>query len=173
MRLMPLFLALTVLPATAAGHVDGEPVPEIDRPQATAQAVGVAHTLRTIPEACARLEGAFTGDAREPYKFAAVRTSPNCRPRARFIDAAKAEPSVDTGWLLNDVIRVPSAACPAQQAVVRVWRKPLDSAKPQLDGQGNARIYLGDAKQAAAGNATAVAVPMFAAEMALEGMGCG
>ena len=76
-------LALSVavaagLPATAA-----EPKPEIARPAAPAQAVGHAHALRTIPEACIRLEGEFTGDAAKPYRFSAVRTSPACQPRAR------------------------------------------------------------------------------------------
>jgi hypothetical protein len=51
--------------------------------------VGAAHTLRQIPEACARLEGVFTGDAAEPYRFSAVRTSEQCQPRARFVDYAK------------------------------------------------------------------------------------
>src|SRR3546814_14098461 len=55
---------------------------------------GVVHTLRAIPEACARLQGEFTGDAAQPYRFAAVRTSATCQPRARLVDAAKARPSV-------------------------------------------------------------------------------
>ncbi len=54
------------------------------------------------------------------------------------------------GWKLNDVIRVPNAGCPAQAAVVRVWRLPADNQPPELDGQGQARIYLQDAKQQAA-----------------------
>lgn len=59
---------------------------------------------------------------------------------------------------------------PSQQAVVRVWRKPAD-AKPQLDGQGQSRIYLEDAKQqAAAGKIPQV--PMFAAQMTMEGKAC-
>src|SRR3546814_10812817 len=61
--ILPLLL-LAALPAFAA-----DPVPEITRPAATPQANGVVHTLRQIPEACARLEGAFTGQAVEPYKF--------------------------------------------------------------------------------------------------------
>ncbi|KAG1443433.1 hypothetical protein G6F57_018099 [Rhizopus arrhizus] len=125
--------------------------PELQRAVGAPQAVGAAHTLRQIPEACARLEGVFTGDAAEPYRFSAVRTSEQCQPRARFVDYAKARPSADKGWKLNDVIRVPSAACPAQQAVVRVWRLP-SSNKVELDGQGQSRIYLEEAKkQAAAG----------------------
>src|SRR3546814_14918531 len=116
--ILPLLL-LAALPAFAA-----DPVPEITRPAATPQANGVVHTLRQIPEACARIEGAFTGQAVEPYKFAVVRTSPNCQPRARFVDAAKAKPSEATGWKFNDLLRVPSAACPSQRAGVRVRPNP-------------------------------------------------
>ncbi|MCC8555297.1 hypothetical protein [Xanthomonas hortorum] len=148
-----------------------EPTPELkQRAAGTAQAVGAVHTLRQIPEACARLEGVFTGNAAQPYTFSVVRSSPTCQPRARFVDFAKATPSVASGWIFNDVIRVPSAACPAQQAVVRIWRKPVE-AKPQLDGQGQSRIYLEDAKQQAAAGKIAQ-VPMFAAQITVEGKAC-
>lgn len=166
MRLIPLMFAVAALPAMAA-----DPTPEIDRPEATSQAIGVAHTLRTIPEACARIEGMFTGQSADPYEFAVVRTSPNCRPRARFVDIAEARPSVAKGWIFNDLIRVPNAACPSQQAVVKVWRKPAADATPELDAQGRARIYLGDSKQAAQADKLA-AIPMFAAAMAVEGKSC-
>lgn len=167
MRLAILtFLAAAAMPALAAG-----PKPEIARDAVTPQAVGVVHTLRQIPEACARIEGVFTGDASEPYRFAVVRTSANCQPRARFVDAAKARPSEAGGWMFNDLIRVPDAACPARQAVVRVWRKPVEQAQV-LDGQGQSRIYLEESRQAAAAGRIA-AVPMYAAEMGLEGKGCG
>ena len=165
--LLPLMLAVAAMPALAA-----DPRPEIDRPESTPQAVGAAHTLRSIPEACARIEGVFTGNAADPYKFAVVRTSPNCQPRARFVDAAKASPSVATGWVFNDLIRVPSADCPSRKAVVKVWRRPAANATPELDAQGSARIYLGDAKQAAQAD-TLSAIPVFAAEMKVEGGGCG
>ncbi|MFC0679969.1 hypothetical protein ACFFGH_19200 [Lysobacter korlensis] len=161
-----LFSSLAVA-ATAA-----LPKPEIVRDAVPAQAPGQAHTLRTIPEACARLEGMFTGASAQPYRFAAVRTSPNCQPRARFVDAAEAAPSVQDGWKLNDLLRVPNAACPGQQAVVQVWRKPVNVAPPKLDAQGRARLYLDEAKQAAAANRTPN-VPMYAAVMAVEGAGCG
>lgn len=164
--LLPLMFVIVVLPAVAA-----DPRPEIDRAEATPQAVGAAHTLRSIPEACARLEGVFTGQPADPYKFAVVRTSPNCQPRARFVDMAEAKPSVAKGWIFNDLIRVPNAACPSQQAVVEVWRKPAANASPELDAQGRARIYLGDSKRAAQGDALA-AIPMFAASMAVEGTPC-
>lgn len=148
-----------------------DPVPEIKRAPITAQAVGAVHSLRQIPEACARMEGAFTGDAAQPYRYGVVRTSPQCQPRARFVDFAKAQPSAAKGWTFNDEIRVPNAACPSQQAVVRVWRKPVASAKPTLDAQGQARVYLEDAKQqAAAGNVPQV--PLFAAQMTVEGKAC-
>ena len=56
---LPLLAAclLVAAPVHAA-----EPAPEIQRAAAAPQAVGVVHSLRQIPEACARLEGAFTGD---------------------------------------------------------------------------------------------------------------
>ena len=108
------FLSMAWLPAAAA-----DPKPEIQRGVGTPQAVGAVHTLRTIPEACARLEGQFTGDAAAPYKFAAVHTGTRCAPRAKLVDAGTAKVSATTGWILNDVIRVPSAACATQQAVVR------------------------------------------------------
>jgi hypothetical protein len=158
-------VAIAAVPALAA-----DPKPEISRPAVTPQAVGAAHTLRQIPEACARIEGLFTGEADEPYRFAVVRTSPNCQPRARFVDAAKAKPSVQAGWKFNDLIRVPNAGCPQQQAVVRVWRKPVAVGR-KLDGQGQSRIYLEEAKQVAAAGKLA-AIPMFAAEMGVEGKAC-
>lgn len=169
MRAIQLLLAtamMTSLPVLAAE-------PEIKRATGTPQAVGAAHTLRSIPEACARLEGKFTGEASAPYQFAAVRSSPQCQPRARFVDFAKAAPSVEKGWKFNDLIRVPNAACASQQAVVRVWRKPAaSSAVPTLDAQGRARIYLDDAKQAVAAGKKMPAVEMYAAQMKLEGKTC-
>lgn len=143
--------------------------PEIVRPAAAPQPTGAVHTLRQIPEACARIEGVFTGDADGPYRFSVVQTSPACQPRARLVDAAKARPSEADGWIFHDLIRVPNAACPSQQAVVRIWRLLADQ-KIELDGQGRARIYLKDAMEGA-GNAGARAVPLYAAEMKVEG-GC-
>jgi len=166
MRLSLLMLAVLApaLPAFAAE------APELQRAVGAPQAVGAVHTLRQIPEACARLEGAFTGQAAEPYRFSAVRTSEQCQPRARFVDYTKAQPSADKGWKLNDVIRVPNAACPAQQAVVRVWRLPVNNGQA-LDGQGQSRIYLEEAKkQAAAGKIPQVT--MFAAQLQMEGKAC-
>ena len=165
MRLIATLLLLVALPAFGA-----DPTPEITRPAGTPQANGVVHTLRQIPEACARIEGAFTGQAAEPYRFAVVRTSQNCQPRARFVDAAKAKPSEASGWKFNDLIRVPSASCPSQQAVVRVWRKPVDVGQ-KLDGQGQSRIYLEEAKKTAAAGKIP-AIPMYAAAMSVEGKAC-
>lgn len=172
MRPFPARTAVVLLlfPLSLAAAA-AEPVPEIKRDAATAQAVGAVHTVRQIPEACARMEGAFTGDGAEPYRFAVVRISPQCQPRARFVDYAQAQPSEAAGWKLNDLIRIPSAACPSQQAVVRVWRKPVATATPTLDGQGQARIYLEEAKQqAAAGQQPQI--PMYAAQMVVEGKAC-
>ena len=161
------FILLALLPCATTFAAE---TPELQRPTGTPQAVDTVHTLRQIPEACARLEGSFTGDPAQPYRFNVVRTSEQCQPRARFVDFEKAQPSAAKGWKLNDVIRVPSAACPAQQAVVRVWRLPVEQ-KPQLDGQGQSRIYLEDAKKQAAAGKTAQ-IPMFAAQLAVEGAAC-
>ena len=84
-RWIALCVLLAAWPALAA-----DPVPEIVRPPATPQAPGVLHTLRQIPEACARIQGRFTGNPADPYAFELVKTSPNCAPRARLVDAAKA-----------------------------------------------------------------------------------
>ncbi|MEG2981661.1 MAG: hypothetical protein RR831_19330, partial [Stenotrophomonas sp.] len=62
------------------------------------------------------------------------------------------------------------ASCPSQQAVVRVWRLPV-AQKAELDGQGQSRIYLEEAKQQAAAGKIAQ-IPMFAAQMAVEGKAC-
>jgi len=160
-------ILLALLPCTPTFAAE---TPELQRPTGTPQAVNAVHTLRQIPEACARLEGSFTGDAAQPYRFNVVRTSAQCQPRARFVDFEKAQPSAAKGWKLNDVIRVPSAACPAQQAVVRVWRLPV-AQTPQLDGQGQSRIYLDEAKKQAAAGKTAQ-IPMFAAQLSVEGTAC-
>ncbi len=144
--------------------------PERQREVGTPQAVGIVHTLRQIPEACTRIEGAFTGQAAEPYRTSTVATSAACQPRARFVEAAQAQPSQATGWILNDVIRVPDAACPSRQAVARIWRKPGAQA-PARDGQGQARIYLEDAQRQAAAGRLGV-LPQFTAVVDVEGAAC-
>lgn len=166
MRVPTLLLVALAVPMAAAASV-----PEITRPTGTPQAIGAVHTVRGIPEACARLEGMFTGDAAQPYRFAAVRTSPRCQPRARFVDFAKAKPSEASGWKFNDEIRMPSVACPSQIAVVRVWRKPGDAAPPKLDAQGRSRIYLQEAREQAR-QKRLPSVALYAAEMKLEGRSC-
>jgi len=165
---MRQFACLLVLAATPVFAAD--PAPEITRPPAAPQTVGAVHTLRQIPEACARIEGAFTGDASAPYRHAVVRTSARCQPRARFVDAAKVQPSTSSGWRLNDLLRVPRADCAGQQAVVKVWRRPA-GPPPERDGQGQLRVYADGAAQAAAGPSMAPA--MYAAEVAVEGRDCG
>lgn len=166
MRLAVALLASLALPALAA-----DPKPEITRDAATPQAVGTVHTLRQIPEACARIEGVFTGQAAEPYKFAVVRTSPNCQARARFVDAAKAKPTEAGGWIFNDLIRVPSVDCATRLAVVRIWRKPADATPPALDAQGRSRIYLEESVAKAKADQLAP-IPMYAAAMSVEGVPC-
>lgn len=165
-----IFCAGLLAASTAMATV--EDAAEIRRPPANPQAVGVLHTLRTIPEACARLEGRFTGEAKTPYAFAAMRTGERCQPRAKLVDAVVAKPSAADGWILNDVIRVPASACTTQQAVVRIWRKPAGSAVPTMDAQGRARVYLKDGLDAADAG-TLGAIPQYAVAMAVEGRGCG
>lgn len=170
---LSLSLILIVIPSLALPARASGAEPEIKRAVGTPQAVGAVHTIRQIPEACARFEGAFTGDAAQPYRFNVVRTSATCQPRARLLDAAKVKPATTEGWKLNDVIRIPNAACPAQVAVITVWRHPVNVSTPDLDGQGQARIYLEDAqKEIAAGKVAQAKIPLFAAQMAVEGEAC-
>lgn len=167
LRLILLSAGLLVTATASAA----DPKPEIQRQQASPQAIGVVHIVRVIPEACARLEGQFTGDTAKPYVFAAVPTSARCQPRARLVDAVEAKSSVANGWLLNDVIRIPSASCPSQQAVMRIWRQAGKATPPKLDAQGRSRIYLKDGLEAARQGQLA-AMPMFAVAMAVEGIAC-
>ena len=136
-------LALSLLPAFALAAA---PQPEITRQAGKPQAVGVVHTVRGIPEACARFEGVFTGQAADPYRMTPVKTHPQCQPRARLVSFEKARPSVEKGWKLNERIVVTREGCPAQQAVVQVWRHTGAAAPPKLDAQGRSRIYLEEAK---------------------------
>lgn len=169
--LTPLLFGLALLSAIALPVAAAEPTPEIERAVAAPQAVGAVHTLRAIPEACARLQGEFTGDPAQPYAFSAVRTSANCQPRAQLVDATRVKPAADRGWTFNDLIRVPSAACPSQQAVVRIWHKPAGAGPPELDAQGRARIYLDESKRAIEAG-TLAQLPQFAVAMTLEGETC-
>lgn len=172
MRLaIPLFAAALSLSGSLPS-LASEATPEITRPVGAPQAIGAVHTLRGIPEACTRLEGAFTGDTAKPYMFHAVQTSANCQPRARFVEADTVKPTTKNGWILNDIIRVPSATCPAQQAVVSVWRHPADSAiPPKLDPQGKSRIYLAEGVAKAKAHALSP-IPLYAASMNVEGKAC-
>jgi len=162
-------LAVTLSALALAATTAFATTPEIQRPIGTPQADGVTHLVRGIPEACAWLQGAFTGNAASPYRFAPVRSSPTCQARARLLDPAKAKPAEATGWKLNDVVRVPSKNCPGLQAVVEVWRKPSSAKTPALDAQGRARIYLQDAKNAGATGSPAA----YTAKVMIEGKPCG
>ncbi|AKC86235.1 hypothetical protein [Pseudoxanthomonas suwonensis] len=165
-----VLLAVLVAVAAVAAPLLAQPdTPERER-TGTPQAVGAVHTVRTIPEACTRLEGVFTGDRAQPYRLDAVRTAPACQPRARYVDFAEAAPSESQGWVLKDAIRIPDASCPSRQAVVRVWHQPVEQTL-ERDGQGQVRIYLQDAqKQAAAGDMRPL--PQFGAQLEVEGTPC-
>ncbi|MDH5824757.1 hypothetical protein QFW77_17445 [Luteimonas sp. RD2P54] len=161
---------LVFLPAAPAAVSAAAQAPEIERETAPPQAVGAAHTLRQIPEACARIEGVFTGQADPPYRFTVMQTSPGCRPRARLVDADKVRPDPADGWVLNDVVRIPGAACPSQIAVARIWRRPAEGTL-QTDAQGRARIYLDEARaQAESGDAPQP--ELYAAQLRVEGEPC-
>ncbi len=162
-RCTGLCLASACMPAFAQ-------TPEIRREPYPAQAVGSTHTIRIIPETCAYLRGMFTTDPAVPYRYGASKTAGRCQPRARLVDPAKAMPSAAKGWILNDMVRIPQAGCPARQAVIRIWRKPVDTSVP-LDGRGQPRIYLQDAKQQAQSGAVAK-LPEYAAVLEMTGRGC-
>lgn len=149
-----------------------EPQPAIQRAVGAPQAVGALHTLRVIPEACARIQGKFTGNSAKPYDFAVVQTGTRCQPRAKLVDAAKVKPQGKPGWIYADLVRVPSAACASQQAVVRIWRHDAKAAPPQLDAQGRSRLYLKESVDAARQNG-AGEIPVYAVEMGMAGKGCG
>jgi hypothetical protein len=168
-----LFAALPLAMSTpsCASDSTSTATPEIVRPTGAPQAVGAVHTLRGIPEACTRLEGQFTGDAAKPYALTAVQTSPNCQPRSRFVDADQAKPDASSGWIFNDLIRVPSVSCPEQQAVVRVWRHPANAMPPALDQQGKSRIYLSEGVAKAKAHALPP-VPLYSATLSVEGHAC-
>ena len=165
LRLHTLCAGLLAVSTALAGDRE----PEIQRAPATPQAVGVVHTLRTIPEACTRLEGRFTADGSAPYALAAVRTGARCQSRAALRQDAPAAGAA--GWVLNDLIRVPSAACPSRQAVIRIWRRPASAAVPRMDAQGKARVYLKEGLDAAAAGQLG-AIPQYAMAMAMEGKDC-
>lgn len=156
-------------PAGRAAAAD--PAPEIQRPPLAAQADGAAFTLRVIPEACTRLEGRFTGEKAKPFALSAEPSRAQCMPRARLVDAATARPSAQRGWVLNDEIHVPSARCPAQQAVVRIWRERDPNATPKRDAQGRVRVYLRE-DLAPAGAVQHQAIPRYTVQFAVQGTDC-
>jgi hypothetical protein len=149
-----LLLLLAAGTATAAA-------PEIMRPPATPQALGAPHTLRNVPEACVRIEGAFGTDPPAPYTVT-LHARPGCTPRAAFdarvADAAPGGP----GWILNDLLRVPRADRPDCVANISVWRHPGALAPLEQDGQRRVRMYL-DQDQKPAGER-----PRFAASLEIS-----
>ncbi len=154
--------------AFAHGASAADPTPEIQRATFPAQTPGQIHTIRIIPETCAYLRGGFVADAATPYRYGAASTGKRCQPRAWLVDPVEAKPSPQGGWILNDLIRIPNAACPMQQAVIRVWRKPANNTPPPADAQGRPRIYLEDAKRRAAAGKIAP-LPQYAAVLTVEG----
>jgi hypothetical protein len=160
------FLPLALLLAPAVVLASAAAAPERQR-VAPAQADGAVHTLRQIPEACARLEGGFTADPAQPYRLQVVKTRPDCQPRAAFISARAAQPSVAAGWILNELITVPSAACAGVSAILQVWRRPGATSLAR-DGQGQGRVYLEQARQQA-GAGQLAALPAYSARLQVQG----
>ena len=166
----PILIAAALVFASAS--VQAQDKPELQRDPGKPQAVGARHTLRTIPEACARIEGVFTGKSASPYLSEVVNTNPACHPRVRLRDAGDAKPTRAGGWIFNDMIQVPSAECPSQVAVVRIWRKPSASAvPPKLDAQGRARVYIGGAEDTLK-NHGVDQLPQYAVATNVEGKAC-
>lgn len=169
-RLLPCLLLLPVL-LQAAPPAPAPVVPD-DGParqrQAAPQADGAAHTLRQIPEACTRLEGAFTGQTASPYRLQLRQTRPDCQPRARFVSAAQAAPGKATGWVLDERILVPSAACAGLQVELQVWKHRAAGAALARDGQGQGRVYLDQARQQASTGQLA-ALPAYSARLLVHG----
>ncbi len=165
MRTFPALAPLLLLAPMMAAAQE----PEIQRPVGTAQAVGAAHTVRQIPEACVRIEGRFTGRAEAPYDMQLVRTSAQCQPRAEVLDHARVQADANA-WTLNDRIRIPAANCPQQQAVVEVWRKQVQQPLDR-DGQGQVRVYLDQMRQQAAAGHLAER-PAYAIRMEVQGKAC-
>lgn len=164
-----LFASLTALPAATAFAA----TPEIKREVGSPQADNAVHTLRTIPEACARIEGKFTGVSDKPYTIAAVKTNPACQARARLVDAGKVGAKEGAGWILNDVIKVPSKSCPAQTAIVTVYRLNIKQEAYKLDAQGRARVYVDkDAQKAYTAADKKRVIPTFAVATGVEGKSC-
>lgn len=170
MRIPLLATGLALFALTAQAQSGGQQ-PEIKRELGKPQAVGVLHTLRVFPEACTRIQGKFTGDAAKPYDFAVVQSSPRCQPRAKLVGADSVKPQGKPGWVYADEVRVPNAACPSQQAVVRVWRNNTQAAPPKLDAQGRSRLYLKESVDAARAGDLA-AIPTYAVEMGVAGKAC-
>lgn len=164
-------LLLAALLGLSGATGAAEPVPEIRRPDLPAQADGAALTLRVIPEACVRLEGRFTGAPAKPFDLAAEPSRARCLPRARLVDAASVRPMPQPGWLLNDVIRIPSARCPARVAVVRIWREGRIDSVPARDAQGRVRVYLKDSMTPAA-RSRRDALPRYVVQLAVQGQAC-
>lgn len=164
--ILPL-LALAALPVASAAT---PAAPEVRRDgPLPAQATGAVHTLRIIPETCHYLRGRFTGDAQMPYRVEAVARGGACQARSRLRQAETAP--TDAGWVLNDVLQVPHAACPGFTATVRIWRRSGGNAPPARDAQGRARLYLQDEKQRAERGALAK-LGEYVYVLASEGSAC-
>ncbi len=125
------------------------PSPKSSRDTGKPQAVGERAYRARHPGGLRAAGGHVHRRCAQPYKFAAVRSSPNCQARARFVDFVKAT-AFGGGWL-EVQRRDPRTQCglSSLQAVVRVWRKPADVAPPNWMRRAVSRIYLQEAGEQA------------------------
>lgn len=147
MRVNPCLTLLMISTLLLAPALAAPPDTGRQRPPSRPQADGVWHTLRQIPEACARLQGRFTGQPERPYQLQAVASSTHCRRRAVLLALQQGGEDPGQGWMLDERIMVPSAACPGLAVELRLWRRqPADTSRPR-DAQGRERIYLQQARE--------------------------
>ncbi|MEP6634556.1 MAG: hypothetical protein ABJA62_10145, partial [Luteimonas sp.] len=97
-----------------------------------------------------------------------------CAPRAKFVESKslKKPPTVASGWILNDLLRVPSAACSDQQATISVWRRQVDPAAIKLDPQGRMRLYMKDDGMSTPAGGKAAPIGLYTATLEVVGT-CG
>lgn len=164
-RLLSSASGLSLLVALSAAAAAPQARPQ--RSPASPQADGVAHTLRQIPEACVRLQGAFTGRAEQPYALQAVPTHERCPRRAVFAGIGDA-PAASEGWQLDEQIVVPSSACPGMAMQLSMWHRQGQVQAAGRDGQGQVRVYLDQLQQGQTARAPS-ALPQWRASWQVQG----
>ena len=171
MRVNPCLTLLMISTLLMAPALAAPPDTGRQRPPSRPQADGVWHTLRQIPEACARLQGRFTGQPELPYQLQAVAGSTHCRRRAVLLPLQQGAVDPGPSWVLDERIVVPSAACPGLAVELTLWRSnPVATSRPR-DAQGRERIYLQQVREQSASPRLA-GLPQWRAHWQLQGR-CG